>query len=662
MNSIKTKLIISFSSLILSVTLIIALISIAIGYHSLKEEAETSLELLANEGAKLTASRMEEIVATLSMIAKKSEIEQMGWEVDLAVMKEELGKTDFIDIGYVLPNGYTYYTDGTVRLMSDRPYISSALSGKTKLSDVIISRVTRQPEIEVAVPVYNNGVVVGALVGRRKADSLSEITKDIRYGEKGYVFMLNSKGITIAHPEEEKVTKRYNAIEEAGKNPKLKETAEAYQKIITDETGTTSYHMDGKLIYAGYSTISGTDWSFVITAEQGEVMAAIPKMIRYIALTVFAVFACSLGVVYLLDHALIKPLAELTKQSKRIGELDISEDIKEEHLKQKDEIGTLSRAFQALTDNLREIIQDITGSAGRVSDTATKLMSVAQETAAVSEEISTTVGEIARGAMEQAENTTSGLEQATILSGKITVNHEHMVHLNNMTGQVTEMIREGLQDIEKLTNLTEDNNAATRKASSIMEQMRKSSGQIGDASRIITDMAKQTNLLALNATIEAARAGDAGRGFAVVAEEIQKMADQSAESAGYINQIIQELHQSIGLVVESMNSILASSDKQNQGVANTSKKYRDISEAMRKSEQAVKELNASEKDMEAANEEIKGMLQSLSAIAEQNAAGTQQAVASMEEQAASVQVVADISNRLNDLSESLRTTVLKFNI
>ncbi len=660
LNSIKIKLILAFSLLILSVTLTIGLISVAIGYHSLKEEAETSLELLAAEGAKLTESRMEEMIATLTMIAKKSEIEQIEWEVHTSVIKEELGKTDFIDIGYVLPNGYTYYTDGTVRLMSDRPYVISALNGKTMISDVIISRVTRQPEIEVAIPVFRDGTAVGALVGRRKADSLSEITKDIRYGEKGYAFMLNSKGTMIANPKVEQVVKRYNVIEEAKKKPELKNIATAYQEILAKGTGTVSFREEGKVTYAGYSTIAGTDWSFIITAERGEVMTSIPKMIGTIALTVLAVFVCSLGVVYLLDHNLTRPLTELTEQSKRISALDISEDLREEHLKQKDEIGILSRAFQVLTDNLREIILDISGSAERVTDTAVRLMSISQETAAVSVQISTTVGEISRGAMEQSENIASGLEQAMLLSSKIAVNHENMIHLNGMTNLVTGLLQEGMKDMEQLTLLTEENNIATQKAFAIMDKMKKSSGQIGDASRIITDMAKHTHLLALNASIEAARAGDAGRGFTVVAEEIQKMADQSATSAGYINQIILELHGNIAQVVESMNSIVTASLKQREGVTGTGLKYRNIKEAMSKSEQAVEELNASGRDMEAANEEIKCMLESLSAIAEQNAAGTQQAVASMEEQAASVQVVAEISNRLNDLSESLRTTILKF--
>ncbi len=89
----------------------------------------------------------------------------MGWEVDLDILAQELGKTDFTDIGYVQPNGYAYYTDGSVVLMSDCIYVTNALDGKPEISDVVISRVTRKPEIEVAVTVSDNGEVVGALIG-----------------------------------------------------------------------------------------------------------------------------------------------------------------------------------------------------------------------------------------------------------------------------------------------------------------------------------------------------------------------------------------------------------------------------------------------------------------------------------------------------------------
>jgi methyl-accepting chemotaxis protein len=272
------------------------------------------------------------------------------------------------------------------------------------------------------------------------------------------------------------------------------------------------------------------------------------------------------------------------------------------------------------------------------------------------------VEEIAKGAYEQAKNTESGLIQASLLDQKMQDNHQHMISLNTTIEQVMILVESGLKEIERLIRLTNDNKAATKKIALVIMEMKKSSQQIGEASKIITDMARETNLLSLNATIEAARAGEAGRGFAVVAAEIQNMAEQSAQSTKVIDSIIHKIQMDITDTVDSMDIMSAVSEDQHKSVSDTIQKYQEIAEAIKISGQAVDELNDSEKDMIAANNEIKMMLQSLAAIAEQNAAGTQQTVSTMEEQNASVQIIADISDRLTQLAVSLRSNVSKFKI
>ncbi|MCX4320131.1 MAG: methyl-accepting chemotaxis protein [Lachnospiraceae bacterium] len=79
--------------------------------------------------------------------------------------------------------------------------------------------------------------------------------------------------------------------------------------------------------------------------------------------------------------------------------------------------------------------------------------------------------------------------------------------------------------------------------------------QIKSITDYITNIAEETNLLALNASIEAARAGEAGKGFAVVAQQIQKLAEESNNSASQIGKNIQDLVEKTKENLLAMNTI-----------------------------------------------------------------------------------------------------------
>ncbi len=662
MKSIKTKLILAFAALILTVTLIMGIVFINSGYQSLRQEAEKSLSIMAEDGAKLTESRIETLMTSLEMIAKKKEIIDMGLEVNLEELKEELKKTDFIDIAYILPNSYAYYSQGSVTLLSDRSYVKDALKGKSAMSDVIFSRVSRKPEIELCVPVIKDGKTIGALLARKEADTLEGIIKDRGYGEKGYAFMINGEGRYIAYPDTEKVIKLFNPIKEAEKNNSYISIAKAIQTMIKENKGMIGYKEGKESYFAGYAPIKGTDWVFAISADQDEVFSVIPKMIRTIIIVMVAVLLGSSVLVYMLDAKITGPLIGITKLSKQIADLNFRENISNKYLMQKDEIGTLSATFQSLTIKLREMITQISDAAVQVTASAQELSATSQQSAHLTKELSYTVENISNGAMEQAKNTEIGEQNALLLGSRIEINHDHVLNLNESTEIVNKLVRSGLKDVERLSEATKENKLATDEICEVISHTQTSSEQIKKASQMISDIARQTTLLALNATIEAARAGEAGKGFVVVAEEIQKMAEQSNDSARIIDRIINNLMENINSSSESMKKIMVTSENQQKSVSKTIDKYQNIASAMNVSEQAVIKMNESERDMIHAKNEIVDMLQSLAAIAEENAAGTQQASAFVEEQTTSAHTLAETSTRLSTLATDLLTIIDKVKV
>ena len=177
--------------------------------------------------------------------------------------------------------------------------------------------------------------------------------------------------------------------------------------------------------------------------------------------------------------------------------------------------------------------------------------------------------------------------------------------------------------------------------------------KISEATHLITSIAEETNLLALNASIEAARAGEQGKGFGGVASEIQKLAEQTNESATHIEEIVQELLRDAEKAVETMYGVKEIMHTQSDHVEQTESAFEQVQSGVEQSIEGINRISEHTTRLNDAREKVVGIVQNLTSIAEANAAGTEQTSASATEVGAIMEDISGKSTAMRQAAQEL---------
>jgi methyl-accepting chemotaxis protein len=223
-------------------------------------------------------------------------------------------------------------------------------------------------------------------------------------------------------------------------------------------------------------------------------------------------------------------------------------------------------------------------------------------------------------------------------------------HLNQSANAIKERGEEAadaLQQLEEINEKTKDSIGVIYDQTNVTNE---SVQRIKDAITLITDIAEETTLLSLNASIEAARAGEQGRGFAVVASQIQKLAEQSNESAQKIETIIMSLIADSDKTVETMSELKKIMEVQSNNVGETNHQVRDLLSEVESAIDAIHSVSKKNREINEARKTIVDAVQNLSSIAEDNAANTEQTAASVSEINEVTQNIAECAGQLKELA------------
>ena len=179
--------------------------------------------------------------------------------------------------------------------------------------------------------------------------------------------------------------------------------------------------------------------------------------------------------------------------------------------------------------------------------------------------------------------------------------------------------------------MSEYTEKTTKAVDTIAEQINMtntSAQEIQRAVEMITAIADETNLLSLNASIEAARAGEQGRGFAVVASQIQKLAEQSAESAQQITYIVGNLLHDAETTAETMEDVVDIVDSQKEKLLQTDAQFETVNRGIQDSLFKIGQIRDKSKILDESRKQMANMIMSLSAISEENASASEETASS----------------------------------
>ena len=190
-------------------------------------------------------------------------------------------------------------------------------------------------------------------------------------------------------------------------------------------------------------------------------------------------------------------------------------------------------------------------------------------------------------------------------------------------------------------------------AASKLETLNHNMEEMHSIVELIGGITSQTSLLALNASIEAARAGEQGKGFGVVASEIQKLAEQTNESATHIEEIVQELLRDAEKAVETMYGVKEIMHTQSDHVEQTESAFEQVQSGVEQSIEGINRISEHTTRLNDAREKVVGIVQNLTSIAEANAAGTEQTSASATEVGAIMEDISGKSTAMRQAAQEL---------
>lgn len=665
MRSIKTKFVIILGIIVFIVCAGLGTVSYLTSKQAITVVAKDLMIQMVSESAKAIESKINYHYGLLTALANTDFIRDPDIPIEekTQYLKEVAEREGYDSFGIGDTAGAVLTLDGFQLDLSEREYYQFVLKDNQVVTDPIISKANGKLIVNYAVPIKDkNKKIIGVLIGSRNGDELSNMTNDIQIAKTGKSYMLNKVGITVAHYDQEMVINQVNPIDLAKEDSSLNDLAEITSHIIKGENGFSSYKYEGVNKYVAYAPVENSGWLLAITVPEIEILSSLDSLKRGVFTVSIIFLFIGLITIYFISDFIARKIKSITSQLNLLSKGDFSTTPDYKPQRNNDEIADAHHSLQIMQKSVSSMITAIKGTSENIADQTNNLTAVSQQMASASENISFSIQETGKGISSQAEGLTD-INQIIYNFGEridnIVIN---IANIDSNTKDINQMSSTGNENMKQLIESINIVSNAFTDFKVKIEGLSINIGQITDITNVINGIAEQTNLLSLNAAIEAARAGESGKGFAVVASEIRKLAEQSQRSSQSIDNLISNISEDAGVIINTTSDLSKELDLQVGIIKNAIESYRNIVNAIVDIGAKIQTVNVSAGEINHEKTQILDRVSDASSVSEEVASSSEEIASAAEELAASSEEVAGSADKLSIMTQNMLEQVGKFKV